>query len=767
MISPTIDLSQTTDNTLSFWVRSKKRVWLWSDYYNHLYVYVSNDNGSTWTQIDHLTKISSYTLKTYDLENYITPTPYVKIKFKGQGGNADDNDKDTFVDDVKITGTVYTPPPEGYEIGTGIYDITGPAAEVGMMGYSMPDQKTEGIHMRLRSRAYAFHDLGSGKRAVFVSADIGMIFQAVKQKVVEKLQARFSGMYDEKNVLLSASHTHSGPGGYSHYAMYNLASLGFVEQNFNAITEGIFQSIVLAHNNLAQGNIYINEGELRDCGWNRSPNAYEKNPTAEKQAYGYDELGTHGFATDGEKWNNTDKYMTLLKLTESDGTEIGMINWYAVHPTNIGNTNKLISSDNKGYASYLFEKDKGTDYLSTKTFAGSFAQTNSGDVSPNVFWGYPEGGETDFDHMKIMGQRQYEKAAALYTQADELLADGIDYRHMYIDFSDVTIDPAWTGESTEIDTCTAAIGLTELAGSEEDGTGISIINEGMAWGECSWPEITLIPEDQACHAEKIIFMPSGRMLPYPWVPEVLPVQILKIGNLAIVGVPFEITTMAGRRLEQTVADELESAGVDYVVIAALSNAYSSYLTTREEYSNQDYEGGSSQFGPYALNAAQQAFAYIAGAMRDGTDVSSGPEPRDLSDNQIELQTGVVLDDIPLLSDFGDVESDANSSYVAGQTVSVVFWGGHPKNDLLTQGTFLTVEKNVNGSWVTTACDWDPETRYYWARSGVAYSKVTITWDTTDAESGEYRIRHFGHWKSGWTGDISSYTGTSRTFTVVQ
>jgi hypothetical protein len=31
-------------------------------------------------------------------------------------------------------------------IGSGVYDITGPAAELGMMGYAMVDQKTSGIH---------------------------------------------------------------------------------------------------------------------------------------------------------------------------------------------------------------------------------------------------------------------------------------------------------------------------------------------------------------------------------------------------------------------------------------------------------------------------------------------------------------------------------------------------------------------------------------------------------------------------------------------
>ena len=72
-------------------------------------------------------------------------------------------------------------------IGTGIYDITGPAAECGMMGYSMPDQVTEGIHMRLRSRAFIVVDPHSGKRVAFVVAEAGIIPQGINQAVVKKL----------------------------------------------------------------------------------------------------------------------------------------------------------------------------------------------------------------------------------------------------------------------------------------------------------------------------------------------------------------------------------------------------------------------------------------------------------------------------------------------------------------------------------------------------------------------------------------------------
>ncbi len=41
-----------------------------------------------------------------------------------------------------------------YKIGAGIYDVTGPAADLGMMGMASIDQKTEGIQSRLFARTF-------------------------------------------------------------------------------------------------------------------------------------------------------------------------------------------------------------------------------------------------------------------------------------------------------------------------------------------------------------------------------------------------------------------------------------------------------------------------------------------------------------------------------------------------------------------------------------------------------------------------------------
>jgi regulation of enolase protein 1 (concanavalin A-like superfamily) len=108
MISPTIDLSGTENNILSYWMEERDKKVLWWYNFNHCYVYVSNDNGTTWTFITEHTSVNTYTQFSHNLDDYITPTNSVKIKFVGQGGNVDNDSYDTFIDDVLITGAELT-----------------------------------------------------------------------------------------------------------------------------------------------------------------------------------------------------------------------------------------------------------------------------------------------------------------------------------------------------------------------------------------------------------------------------------------------------------------------------------------------------------------------------------------------------------------------------------------------------------------------------------------------------------------------------------
>jgi len=76
------------------------------------------------------------------------------------------------------------------------------------------------------------------------------VTQIVKDHVLIKLQGTFGDLYNTKNVGLSATHTHGGPGGYAEYVLFEVTSFGFVEDSFQVIVDGIHEAIVLAHNSV-------------------------------------------------------------------------------------------------------------------------------------------------------------------------------------------------------------------------------------------------------------------------------------------------------------------------------------------------------------------------------------------------------------------------------------------------------------------------------------------------------------------------------------
>ena len=140
-----------------------------------------------------------------------------------------------------------------------------------MMGYAMLNQKTNGIHIRLRSRAYIMQEnVDNGKRVVFVSVDICMIQPTLKDIVISALKTKYGDLYDYDNVILSATHTHAGPAGYSQLMLYDVTSLGYSASNQHAITDGIIRSIERAHDNIKNGRIKIATGTVDGANINRS-----------------------------------------------------------------------------------------------------------------------------------------------------------------------------------------------------------------------------------------------------------------------------------------------------------------------------------------------------------------------------------------------------------------------------------------------------------------------------------------------------------------
>lgn len=171
--------------------------------------------------------------------------------------------------------------------------------------------------------------------------------------------------------------------------------------------------------------------------------------------------------------------------------------------------------------------------------------------------------------------------------------------------------------------------------------------------------------------------------------------------------------MSGRRLRNNVRNAIMQAGGSdvQVIVAGLSNMYTSYVATPEEYEVQRYEAASTAYGPHTLTIYIEQFQRLAQALVHNEMINPGPNPPYLDDKVIALTPGVFYDKAPSNREFGDVTRQPANNYRIGQRVSVEFISGNPRNNLQHEKTYLTVElQRPNGDWFVVASDANWETK---------------------------------------------------------
>ncbi|GLI66734.1 hypothetical protein VaNZ11_010675, partial [Volvox africanus] len=229
-----------------------------------------------------------------------------------------------------------------YLSGSGIGDITGPVADVNLMGYANPMQTAQGLHTRLFARAFVFAEQANPRRRfTYVSMDACMASQLVTLRVVQRLKAIYGDeLYSTENVAISGTHTHASPAGFLQYLLYDITSFGFVEATFDAMVQGVVTAIQAAHDSLRPAILFLASGDLTSASINRSPTAYLKNSEEERSMYDTD----------------VDAGMTLVRMADAvSGSGRGALGWFAVHCTSLNNTNRLVSGDNKAAAQLAME----------------------------------------------------------------------------------------------------------------------------------------------------------------------------------------------------------------------------------------------------------------------------------------------------------------------------------------------------------------------------------------------------------------------------
>ncbi|KAI2468199.1 neutral ceramidase [Annulohypoxylon bovei var. microspora] len=687
-----------------------------------------------------------------------------------------------------------------YLIGVGKADITGPVVEINFAGYADLSQTGTGLRQRIFSRAFIVGDVDNpDDRFVYLVLDTQSGDTAVSFGIFDGLAALGAeySVYKRGNVAVTGTHAHSGPGAWFNYLLPQVTSLGFDKQSYQAIVDGAVLSIQRAHESLTEGYLDYGAVNITDGNLSRSLYAYMANPAEERAQYA----------------DSTDKEMTVLRFQrESDGKNMGILTWYPVHGTSIYQNSTHVAGDNKGVAEIMFEQAMEDEDSAADGFVAGFSQANVGDTTPNTLGAWCDDGSSQqcsyenstcangksqachgrgplFTTLDLgiascyeIGKRQYAGARTVYDSLDSsgtaVVGSTVKSFHFYHDMS------FWKFQlenGTEVQTCPAALGYSFAAGTT-DGPGAFDFTQADSGEPSASPVWELVKDllhapsaaQQACQNPKPVLLDVGEMTePYAWSPNIIDVQMLRVGQLVIIVSPSEATTMSGRRWRAAVkaaAGDLTSAEPK-VVLGGPANTYAHYLATPEEYGIQRYEGASTLFGqwelPAYINLSVSAMPHLAPGATSSPD--PGPTPPDNRDGSLSFITGVVLDNAPIGKSFGAVTAQPAAAYARGAVVNATFVGANPRNNLRLGGTYAAVEKQASdGTWAQVRDDSDWGLVYTWKRTDtvLGFSSVTISWETeADALPGTYRTRYYGDSKTLIGGVITAFNGTSATYTL--
>ena len=668
------------------------------------------------------------------------------------------------------------------------------------MGYADPNQVGTGLRQRLYSRAFI---VGSNEkpedRFVYLVLDTQSGDTAVRHGILQGLSDLGDEykVYGEANVAVIGTHSHSGPGAWLNYLLPQITSRGFDKQSYQAIVDGALLSIQRAHGSLTPGYLSVGAIDVEDANVNRSPYAYLANPEDERARY----------------QEEVDKTMTMLRFRSAEsGKDLGVLTWFPVHGTSMLGNNTLISGDNKGVAADLLEKDIRQLGGADDDFVAGFSQANVGDTSPNVLGAYCEdgsGGKCNFEDSTCggrnepchgrgpffrrkdqgasscfeIGRRQYNAAKSLY----ESMSNGISVSgpavkslHTFHDFSTFNFTHP---NGSLVSTCPAALGYSFAAGTT-DGPGAFDFKQNNTGSPNANPVWSVVsgflrepsPEQRACQHTKPILLDVGEIeQPYLWTPNIVDVQLFRVGQLVIIVSPGEATTMAGRRWREAIhnsAADLSLTGLvePIVVLGGPANSYTHYIATEEEYGVQRYEGASTLYGPHTLNAhiniTTRYLPYLADNNAEAPH--PGPSPPIYTNKSLSFIRGVVFDRAPFFKSFGDVVTEANDLYHVGEKVEVALVGANPRNDLRLEDTYVAVEQYIDHVWTRVRDDSDWDLIFHWRRTSTVLgtSEVKVDWELGEAaRGGKYRIRYWGASKTPITGSIVQFEGMSGTFIV--
>ncbi|HEY1357735.1 MAG TPA: neutral/alkaline non-lysosomal ceramidase N-terminal domain-containing protein [Thermoleophilaceae bacterium] len=569
--------------------------------------------------------------------------------------------------------------------GVGRADIT-PRTGYYLGGWTRADRIAQGQQTRLRARALV---LQRGKRKLaLVSIDLFMVPGGIVQQVGEELASRG---FSYKNILISASHTHSGPGGFANYPTFNTAApslqttgtpASFVElfnprpadpQLYTFLVHQFATAIRRADRNLGPATLGWGDQRLIGLTKNRSLEAHLADHGI---LLGY---GQGKVSDDPDGYVHTiDPNVNVLRVDKLRRRHhklvhvpVGAWSTFAAHGTVTKSSFLFYNEDHHASAMKVFEDHvRRAGHVPRKQdVVNVFGNTDEGDQSA----GLDRHGPAAADYV---GRVEASSMLRAWKQARRHMSrrPNLDLRWTRMCFCGRTVEGGKVADKPEV-------GLPFFTGSEEERGPLFDVTHEHFEGRRS-PVVT---DPAQGHKIGVKGVPGS-------IPGAVPLMAVRLGSRMIVSVPGEATKETGVRIEHSVMSLVGARGIRRVVISGLANEYMSYFTTPEEFERQHYEGGQTYWGRLSSVLLGDELARLAGRLVTGQPAQPA--------YAIDPTNGVKPNGPPYSSGAarGTAVGQPAAFYRRFQHATFSWQGGPQGLDRPVDRAFVVVQRRVKRRW---------------------------------------------------------------------
>jgi neutral ceramidase len=432
------------------------------------------------------------------------------------------------------------------------------------------------MRTRLYARALYLED-ARGEHVVLVQCDLGAISALLHVQVARTIVQETGISVDR--LLIAATHTHAGPGGYFGVAYYNYWGSnrpGYDPNIVTFLTERIANAVLIAYRTRAPAKLAIGHMAIFGLTHNRSIEAYNNNKS---QIVSEEILWTML-----PEYRAIDPTFTMLRVDRIVGTgtqPLGAFTNFAIHGTAVPPSNDLYSGDIHAAAERALEWAIRQHYGVQAEVVHALTNGAEGDVAPAFM-------TQNFAEAEQLGLSLATKAFELFQDLDTRLTDAVQLGSNY---EELPLQIPYTVDNLVL--CQhAMVGMPVLGGSEE--------GRSLLYGKLPGVyEGARQESPQGCHTWKLKALDFLQdLIPAKDFPTTMILQTIRINALLLVAVPGEVSSEMGQRLKQAVlqAAQYTHQSITQVAIVGLANQYISYFTTPEEYDMQHYEGASTLYG---------------------------------------------------------------------------------------------------------------------------------------------------------------------------